>query len=83
MGIINIFKRETQQLNSGIDVWVVKWTCFEAGYHNALPTPRYQAFTNKDEAVEFADSIRRAHDLIGNIGYIYTRVTITKQQSRL
>lgn len=81
MGIINIFKRGTQQLNSGVDTWMVKWYCFESCISIADIVPRYQAFANKDEAEEFADSIRRAHKLIGNSGN--TSVSVTKQTNGL
>lgn len=81
MGIINIFKRGTQQLNSGVDTWMVEWHYFETGFSIATPKPRYQAFTSKDEAEEFADSVRRAHKLIGNDGY--TSVTVRKQNNGL
>ena len=65
MGIINIFKSGTKQLTSGVDTWIVEWTRRYGKYHGDTEQ-RYQAFTNKDEAEEFADSIRRAHKLIGN-----------------
>lgn len=81
MGIINIFKKGTQQLNSGVDTWIVEWYCFESGFSLADIKPRYQAFTNKEEAEEFADSIRRAHKLIGNVGH--TDATVKKQKSGL
>lgn len=81
MGIINIFKRGTQQLNSGVDTWMVKWYSFESRISIADIVPRYQAFVNKDEAEEFADSIRRAHKLIGNYGH--TSVTVTKKTNGL
>ena len=81
MNIINIFKKGTRQLTSGVDTWMVKWHCFESRITIANIVPRYQAFANKDEAEEFADSIRRAHKLIGNYGN--TSVTVTKQTNGL
>ena len=81
MGIINIFKKGTRQLTSGVDTWMVKWHCFESRISIADIVPRYQAFSNKDEADEFADSIRRAHKLIGNSGH--TSVTVEKQKNGL
>lgn len=80
MGIINIFKKGTQQLNSGLDTWMVEWNSFEKRISIADIVPRYQAFANKDEAEEFADSIRRAHKLIGNYG---GNVTVTKMENGL
>lgn len=81
MGIINIFKSGTQQLNSGVDTWMVEWSYCERIISSANVKPSYQAFTNKEEAEKFADSIRRAHKLIGNIGV--TNVTVTKMSNGL
>lgn len=75
---INIFKKGVKQLNSGIDTWVVRWTKRWGAYHGET-TECYQAFTNKKEAEEFAESIRRAHKLIGNTSG--TRVSITKSSN--
>lgn len=63
--IINIFKRGMKQLNSGVDTWVVEWTR-RYGNFSGDTEQCYQAFIDKEEAEEFADSIRRAHKLIGN-----------------
>ena len=57
------------------------FNCFERIIVSANVKPRYQAFTSKEEAEEFADSIRRAHKLIGNIGG--TDVTVTKMKNGL
>ena len=76
MSIINIFKKGTKQLTSGVDTWMVEWNSFEKRITIADIIPRYQAFADKDEAEEFADSIRRAHKLIGNCGGI--TVTVRK-----
>ena len=80
MGIINIFKSGTKQLTSGTDTWVVEWTRRYGSFHGDTKQC-YQAFTNEDEANEFADSIRRAHKLIGNTSGTY--VSVKKQQSGL
>lgn len=82
MNIINIFKKGTQQLNSGIDTWVVEWTRRYGQYHTDTEQC-YQAFTDEDEAEDFADSIRRAHKLIGNTCWSETSVTVKKQKSGL
>lgn len=78
---INIFKRGTKQLNSALETWVVEWTS-RYGSYNGETRQRYQSFTDKIEAEEFADSVRRAHKLIGNTGY-ETEVTVRKQKSGL
>lgn len=80
MGIINIFKKGVRHLKSGVDTWVVKWTARYGEFYGDT-TKRYQAFTDKQEALDFADSIRRAHKLIGNTSG--TRVTVTKTESGL
>lgn len=81
MNIINIFKNGTKELTSGVDTWVVKWTS-RHGRYSSDTRKCYQAFTNKEEADEFADSIRRAHKLIGNTG-IETDVSVRKQKNGL
>lgn len=80
MNIINIFKKGTRQLTSGVDTWVVEWTC-RYGQFSGDTEQCYQAFTNKKEAEDFADSIRRAHKLIGNTSGTY--VSVSKQKSGL
>ena len=80
MNIINIFKKGTRQLTSGVDTWVVEWTR-RYGQFSSDTEQCYQVFTNKDEAEDFADSIRRAHKLIGNTSGTY--VSVNKQKSGL
>ncbi len=80
MNIINIFKKGTRQLTSGVDTWVVEWTR-RYGRFSGDTERCYQAFTNKEEAEDFADSIRRAHKLIGNTSETY--VSVSKQKSGL
>lgn len=82
MGIINIFKKGVRPLASGVDTWVVQWTARYGRYHDDTEE-RYQAFTDKQEALDFADSIRRAHKLIGNTVPSETTVTVTKTKSGL
>ena len=80
MNIINIFKKGERQLISGVDTWVVEWTR-RYGDFSGQTEQCYQAFTNKEEAEDFADSIRRAHKLIGNTSGTY--VSVNKQKSGL
>lgn len=80
MKIINIFKKGVKQLTSGVDTWIVEWTR-RYGQYSGDTEQCYQAFTNKEEAEEFADSIRRAHKLIGNTSETY--VSVKKQKSGL
>lgn len=68
MSIKNIFKKESKQSNSSLDMWLVEWNCFNTKNNVVDIVPRYQSFANKEEAENFADSIRMAHELIGNSG---------------
>lgn len=75
MSIIKIFKSGTRTLKSGVDTWIVEWTRRYGEFY--FDTEQcYQAFTNEKEANEFADSIKRAHKLIGNSSG--TKVTVKK-----
>ena len=80
MKIINIFKKGTKQLNSGVDTYIVEWTRRYGKYSDEI-AKCYQVFTDKEEAEEFADSIRRAHKLIGNTSG--TTVYVRKQNHML
>lgn len=80
MGIINIFKKGTKELYSGVDTWVVEWTRRYGKYFGDTEQC-FKAFTDENEANEFADSIRRAHRLIGNTSG--TTVTVKKQHCGL
>lgn len=64
---IHIFKKGAKELPTGVPTYVVKWTARYGLYSSDCET-KYQAFTNKREAEEFADSLRRAHNLLGNKG---------------
>lgn len=74
--IINIFKKGFKQLHTGVDTWIVEWTR-RYGRFSDDTEQCYQAFTDENEANEFADSIKRAHKLIGNTSG--TRVRVYKQ----
>lgn len=82
MSIINIFKKDTRKLYSGTDMWMVKWYSFRTRITIADIEPRYQGFADEREARDFAESIKRAHRLIGNIG-AGVDVTIEKQRNGL
>lgn len=83
MGFINIFKKGSEQLTSGVETWIVEWTS-RHGRYSGDTKQRFQAFTDKKEAEAFADSIRRAHELIGNtcdtqvLVYKYAEVGLKK-----
>lgn len=80
MSIINIFKKETQPLTSGVDTWVVEWTK-RVGAYSGDAKQCFQGFTNEQDAYDFADSIKKAHKLIGNTHG--TEVSVTKQKHGL
>lgn len=80
MGIIDIFKKGTRELHTGVDTWVVEWTSRHGAYYTD-EKQRFQAFADKDEAEVFAEDIRRAHKLIGNTHG--TNVYVRKQKSGL
>lgn len=75
MSIIKIFKKGTHSLKSAHDTWIVEWTRRYGKFHGETEQC-YQAFVDEGEANEFADSIRRAHKLIGNT--CDTKVTVKK-----
>lgn len=77
MGIINIFKTGTRELETGVDTWIVEWTS-RHGEYSCDTKKRFQAFTDKKEAEAFAEDIRRAHKLIGNTCYKETHVSVCK-----
>ena len=82
MSIIKIFKKGNRELQTGVDTYVVEWTC-RTGRFSGDVKQRFQAFFDKGEAEAFAESIRRAHKLIGNTCYEEILVTVTKQVSGL
>lgn len=73
---IKIFKKGTETLSSGVETWIVEWTK-RIGQYSSDTRQCFRAFTDKNEADEFADSIRRAHQLIGNTSG--TRVYVYKE----
>lgn len=80
MSIINIFKKGTRELNSGVDTWVVEWTR-RYGQFSGDTEQCFQGFTNEEEAKDFAYSIKRANKLIGNTSGV--GVYVKKQKSGL
>ena len=82
MKIINIFKKGTEELRTGVDTWVVQWTRRYGEYSNNTEKC-FQAFTDEAEANRFAEELRRAHKLIGNTCEKEIRVTVSMQKSGL
>lgn len=61
--MINIFKRGYKTLTSDIETWVVRWNMVYSKYDYKEVA---QFFTNKEEAKEFEDALRRANKLLGH-----------------
>ena len=64
--MIRIFGRERQTLTSDVDTWIVKWRTYR-GWSSRYPDIEecHKAFTNKDEAKEYAKALNDARKLLG------------------
>lgn len=65
--MIRIFSKHRKELNSDIDTWIVKWKTYEYSWNVEYPKVKecYKAFTDKDEAKEYADALNDAMKLVG------------------
>ena len=65
--MIRIFSKDRKELNSDIDTWIVKWKTYTYGIGIDYPNVKecYKAFTNKDEANEYANALNDAMKLVG------------------
>ena len=65
--MIRIFGKERKELHSDIDTWIVKWTTYENDWNVKYPKVKecYKAFTNKEEATEYANALNDAMKLVG------------------
>lgn len=65
--MIRIFSKDRKELHSDVDTWIVKWTTYKGGISIEFPTVKecYKAFTNKDEANEYANALNDAMKLVG------------------
>jgi hypothetical protein len=65
--MIKIFTRKTKELTTDIDTWIVVWNTykykFSDGTHPYVQKC-YQAFTNKEEAEEYAEALNKAMTLL-------------------
>lgn len=65
--MIKIFTRKTKELTSNVDTWIVIWKTykyqFPDGSHPHVQKC-YQAFTNKQEAEEYAEALNKAMKLL-------------------
>ena len=65
--MIKIFSKDRKTLNSDIDTWIVKWSTYEHGCAVQFPKVKecYKAFTDKNEAREYAAALNDAMTLLG------------------
>lgn len=67
--MIRIFSKERKELHSDIDTWIVKWTAYKSDFLSSIKYPKvvecHKAFTNKDEAREYAKALNDAMKLVG------------------
>lgn len=66
--MIRIFSKGRKELHSDIDTWIVKWSTYKRSF-TGIDYPHvqecYKAFTNKDEAFEYAAALNDAMKLVG------------------
>lgn len=65
--MIRIFGKERKELRSDIDTWIVKWTTYKYRFSDyTYPEVKqcYKAFTNKDEADEYAKALNDSMKLL-------------------
>lgn len=65
--MIRIFGRGRKELTSDVDTWIVEWTTYKWGVAIQYPTVKecYKAFTNKEEAQEYAKALNDSMTLLG------------------
>lgn len=65
--MIKIFANQKKELKSDIDTWIVKYTTYKKGISLQYPNDKicYQAFTDKNEATEYKESLMDAMKLLG------------------
>lgn len=75
--MINIFKKGSKTLTTDVDTYVVRWYK-RYGEFSGEYTEFAQFFTSKEEAQEFADSLKRAIKLLGHTARHLTTVSCEK-----
>lgn len=66
--MIRIFSKDRKELYSDVDTWIVQWTTYEASFSGIkypIVKECYKAFTDKDEAQEYAVTLNDAMKLVG------------------
>lgn len=78
--MIRIFSKDRKELHSDIDTWIVKWETYHKGCAVQYPNVKecYKAFTDKNEADEYASTLNDAMKLVGITSL--PKATVYKQQ---
>ena len=67
--MIRIFSKDRKELYSDIDTWIVNWTTYKVSFGGNIKYPNvekcYKAFTDKEEAKEYANALNDAMKLLG------------------
>ena len=65
--MIRIFSKDRKKLHSDIDTWIVQWKTYECSWSIKYPEVKecYKAFTDEDEANEYATALNDAMKLVG------------------
>lgn len=66
--MIRIFGKGRRTLTSDVDTWIVKWKTYEASFTGIrYPDVKecYKAFTDREEANEYAKTLNDAMRLVG------------------
>lgn len=76
--MIRIFSKDRKELHSDIDTWIVKWTTYQREIFSGIKYPKvvecHKAFTNRDEAHEYAKALNDAMKLVGITSLPYAEV---------
>ena len=66
--MIRIFSKDRKELHSDVDTWIVKWKTYKSSFIGVqYPEVKecYKAFTDKNEADEYANALNDAMKLVG------------------
>ena len=80
--MIKIFSKERKTLTSDVDTWIVKWTTYKSRYTGTIKHPNveecFKAFTDENEAREYAAALNDALRLVGITSL--PKATVYKQE---
>lgn len=79
--MLNIFKKGHKTLTTDLETWCVRWNK-RYGKYSTDYREVAQFFGSKDEAEEFADSLRRANKLLGHTCSATTWVSCEKVKNQ-